>query len=324
MSPLERLFFTVAVILVFPALGWLCRREIARGAWPLTDAKFEKLRLSAQSAAIFVLMPLSASLSLWGLPRPDGALFLLPALGLAAYLWGGSLAWIAARALKMDKREQGAYYCCGTFSNVAAVGGLICLIFLGENAIALVALYRVLEEIFYFGVSFPVAAACAPGNAKNFLNLRRVAPALCAIVLALALGLWLNYSGARRPPILGPVAASAMFAATTIFLFAIGANIKLSSVRRYRLPALVMCAIKFAGIPLVVAPLAVVLGLGAYDDGLILKTAFVLSAMPVAMTALAPPSLFNLDVDLANACWIVTTLGLIPALPIIVWLLPYL
>ena len=40
------------------------------------------------------------------------------------------------------------------------------------------------------------------------------------------------------------------------------------------------------------------------------------------MTALVPPTLFHLDVDLANACWIFSTLGLVAVLPLLMLLLP--
>ena len=44
--------------------------------------------------------------------------------------------------------------------------------------------------------------------------------------------------------------------------------------------------------------------------------------MPVAMTALVPPSLFSLDLDLANACWIFSTLALVAVLPALLLVLP--
>ncbi len=85
-----------------------------------------------------------------------------------------------------------------------------------------------------------------------------------------------------------------------------------------------MCGIKFAGIPIVVTALAKGIGYGGIEGGLPLKVVCILSAMPVAMTALVPPSLFNLDVDLANACWIFTTLGLVLILPVLLFILPVL
>ena len=324
MTPLERLALTLSIIFVCPALGYALKRASERS--PRLPLFLDVWRPRLQSLAIFILMPFSATLSLWGLPRPDASLFLLPLMGLLAYVWGGALAVLCARALGMDAASTGAFYCCGTFSNIGAVGGLICLIFLGENAIALVALYRVLEEVFYFGAAFPAAASWAKknGGAQGKANFRRVYPALAAIVCALACGVWLNFAAFPRPGCLGPVASGSMLCATVILLIAIGHTLRFSSVWGFRRAALAMCLIKFGGVPLVVTSAAGFLGFGAYDNGIILKTVAVLSAMPVAMTALVPLALFNLNLDLANACWLATTLALFPALPALVWLMPHL
>ncbi|MDE5832917.1 MAG: hypothetical protein K2H64_08035 [Desulfovibrio sp.] len=322
---MERLCLAFFIIFVFPALGYICAVRAKRDGDPSRSEKLATLRIRLQSSAIFVLMPISALLSLWGLPRPEPNLFILPFLGLAAYVWGGLLSFGCARIMGMTAEQTGGFYCCGTFSNIGAVGSLVCLIFLGENTIALVALYRILEEIFYFGVSFPIAGAFSSRSRENNFVVKksRVYPALAAIVAGLAAGLWLNYAGVARPAMMGVIASVAMFAATMILLFAIGMTLRVSSVWRYRGAGLVMCGIKFAGVPVAVTSLAWLLGLGDYDGGLIIKTVAILSSMPVAMTALVPPSLFGLDTDLANACWIITTAGLILVLPALIGILPF-
>jgi predicted permease len=50
--------------------------------------------------------------------------------------------------------------------------------------------------------------------------------------------------------------------------------------------------------------------------GLPLKVVIILSAMPVAFNALIPPSIYELDLDLANSCWFFTTPLLIVVLPV--------
>jgi hypothetical protein len=39
--------------------------------------------------------------------------------------------------------------------------------------------------------------------------------------------------------------------------------------------------------------------------------------MPVAFNALIPPSLYDLDLDLANSCWFFTTAMLVVELPML-------
>lgn len=62
--------------------------------------------------------------------------------------------------------------------------------------------------------------------------------------------------------------------------------------------------------------MAYLAGLGGLDGGVPLKVVLILSSMPVGFTALVPPALYGLDVDLANACWFGTTLALAAVLPL--------
>jgi len=48
------------------------------------------------------------------------------------------------------------------------------------------------------------------------------------------------------------------------------------------------------------------LGLGQMENGLPLKVVLILSSMPVGFIAMVPPTLYDLDIDLANSCWLVT------------------
>lgn len=324
MTHLERFILTLGIIFVSISLGYLCKICVESGKLPGSQECWFKWRKKAQSLAIFILMPFSAMLSLWGLPRPESELIALPLPGLASYIIGGVLALLAARMLKLGRKATGAFYCCGTFSNIAAVGGLICLLLFGANSIALVAIYRLTEEIYYFSVTIPIAKwfSREKKDAPLAFGALRPNPALMVIVGALALGVILNLRHVNRPEYFGFIASSAMLVATVILLFGIGLTLRLSSLAGYARPAAAMCAIKFIAVPIAITSLAWLMGFGDYDNGLVLKVVAVLSAMPVAMTALVPPALFDLDVDLANACWIYSTLGLVFVLPALMLVSP--
>lgn len=321
---MERLLLTLAIIFVSLGAGYACRRAAEAGTIPWGCSAMENARRKMQILAVYALIPFSAMLSLWGLPKPDPRLVALPVLGLAAWVLGGALALAAARQLRLDRPQTGSLYCCGTFTNIGAVGGLTSLLFLGENSIALVALYRLCEELYYFSISFPIARWYSPQNTETSLSFRafRLDPVLCVILCALGAGFLLNLLEVPRPEFCGPLASGTMIAATTIFLFAIGLSLRLSRLSRHLAPSLAVCAIKFVAVPLVVISLAAAIGFGDMDGGLPLRVVAILAAMPVAMTALVPPTLFHLDVDLANACWIFSTLGLVAVLPLLMLLLP--
>lgn len=321
---MERLLLTLGIIFVSLTAGYACRHAAEAGTLPWRSATLEHARRKMQVLAVFVLIPLSAMLSLWGLPKPDPRLIALPFLGLAAWILGGGIALVAARKLHLDRPQTGSLYCCGTFTNIGAVGGLTSLLFLGENTIALVALYRLCEELYYFSVSFPIARWYSPQNTETKLSFRafRLDPILCVIVCALGSGFLLNTAQVPRPEFCGPLASAAMIASTTLFLFAIGLSLRLSRLSCHLAPSLAVCAIKFVAVPLVIISLAAAMGFGDVEGGLPLRVVAILSAMPVAMTALVPPTLFHLDVDLANACWIFSTLGLVAVLPLLMLFLP--
>ena len=92
---------------------------------------------------------------------------------------------------------------------------------------------------------------------------------------------------------------------------------KFSKIKAYLRPCLAVGTIKFFLVPLFITALALWLGYGDIDGGLPLKVVVILSSMPVAFNALIPPSLYDLDLDLANACWFFTTACLLWVLPLL-------
>ena len=313
---MDRLLLSLCLIFLSLAAGHAVQ-HLLRIPRPL----LERVRQRLQSLAVFCLIPCSAMLSLWGLPSPDSRLLVLPFLGIASWIWGGILSLRVARGLHLDGPRTGSFYCCGTFANLGAIGALVSVLFFGEKAIAIVALFRLCEEMFYFGISFPVARRLGGGEGVFSLRSFRPDPVLLLILTALGLGLALNVLGVPRPAPLGSLAAAAMLLATVLFLFAIGLGLRLSRVSCYAREAAALAAVKFVGVPVLLAALA---GLGSIDGGLPLRIVTVLSCMPVAMTALVPPALFGLDVDMANALWIFSTLALVVILPALSFVLPLL
>jgi hypothetical protein len=76
-------------------------------------------------------------------------------------------------------------------------------------------------------------------------------------------------------------------------------------------------------VPFIATGLAFLLGFKAIDNGLPLKVILILSSMPVGFIALVPPSIYDLDIDLANAAWMVTTALLIVVIPLQMFLIRF-
>ncbi|MCR4667238.1 MAG: hypothetical protein K5657_08080 [Desulfovibrio sp.] len=317
---MTRLVLSVILIFVSLALGYCYREHILRAS---PNRKTEpqillSLRDRLQFIAFFLFIPLSSMLSLWGLPKPDERFLLLPLLGILAWTTGGAASLLIANFLKYNNASKGSLFCCGTFSNIGAVGTLICVVFFGEKTIAYVALYRLFEELFYYGLAIPVASRYK-GDPSCQVRVQgmRISRLLVCIVLALVLGLVLNYLSVPRPQFLGYIAAFLSILAAVLALFSIGLGLKLSTLRNYTESCIIICSIKFFIVPICIMTVAYFLGFSHLDEGLPFKVILILSSMPVAMNALLPPALLKLDLHLANACWIASTLALALVLPVL-------
>jgi hypothetical protein len=102
-----------------------------------------------------------------------------------------------------------------------------------------------------------------------------------------------------------------------MLLTSIGLAMRFSRVRDYVKESAAVSVIKFSLVPISTLAAAWWFGLGTIHDGLPLKVVMILSSMPVAFNALIPPSLYDLDLDLANSCWFVTTVMLALVLPLL-------
>ena len=56
-------------------------------------------------------------------------------------------------------------------------------------------------------------------------------------------------------------------------------------------------------------------------NGLPFKVILVLSSMPVAFNALVATSIYDLDLDMANSCWLISTGALVVVMPWLYFLL---
>ena len=324
---MDRLFLTLIIIFVSLVAGYAFQQWVRNGRTRFSEEVLRPIRLTIQKTAMFGLIPFSAMLSLWGLPSPDPKLLTLPVLGVLSWICGGILALVLSRRLQLVRRQTGSMYCCGTFTNIGAVGSLVAVMHYGEQAIAYTSLYRLCEEVFYFSIAYPVARWFSLPEGENpRFTLRgfRFEPVLRVVLAALALGLGLNFAGVPRPEFMGSVAAFSMILGTICFLLSIGMGLRLSRMTCYARQSAAISFIKFLAVPVVITLLAILFGLGEIDNGLPLKVVCILAAMPVAMNALIPPSLFDLDLDLANACWVFTTVELVVILPVLAIILPLL
>jgi len=286
----------------------------------------ERLRKVFQKIGLLFFMPISFIGALWIIKIDNIKIAALPFLGIFAFLIGGLLGLTAARFLRLKQKDTGSMFTCGSFSNIGSIGGLICYLFLGEKGFALVPIYKLFEQVIYYAIGFPIAKSFSRNidTKENIISqLKKVFTDIFVIValISIAIGVFLNLSDIERPVFYKTINAIFIPAGTVILLISIGLAMKFGKVKNYIKESIAISIIKFVLVPSMISTIAFFLGYGIIEGGLPLKVVIILSSMPVAFSALIPASIYDLNLDLANSCWLVTTLSLIIILPLLFYII---
>ena len=321
---MSKFIYSFGIILFGLTLGYVVRHlvELAVIRLPIP---IDRLRKSLQRGALLLVNPIAVVGAIWLVNIESVRLAVLPFNGLFAVLAGGVFALALARVLHLGPRKTGALYCCGSFTNIGSIGGLVCFIFLGEEGFALVPIYRLFEEFSYYSIGFPIAKYYS--GSENSLSvsdrIRALSrdPFILVTLSSLLLGGLLNFAGVRRPAFFQPVVSVFVPLGTVMLLVSVGLALKLRRVRDYLKECISVSLIKFVLVPASSISLGYLIGFGNIAGGLPLKVIVILSSMPVAFIALIPPSIYDLDLDLANSCWLFTTALLVVVLPLLLLVL---
>lgn len=316
---MEKLLLTFGLISGGLILGYLLQ-HLSRKGMIFSPQVIPSLRKTLQKIALLVLFPVAFMAVIWVVSLSDARLFILPFIGLTALISGGVFGLIGAKLLKVNRNQTGVLYCCGSFTNIGAIGGLVCYVYLGEPGFALVAMYKMFEEMYYYTVGFPIARFCSQNDSeqKNFGKrlLGVIAdPFVYTALSAFALGAILNLTGVPRPDFFETLSSISVPLGTLALLVSIGLGMQFSSMSKYIKESALITGTKFLLVPFIACSFAYLAGLGNIMDGLPLKVVCIVSSMPVAFNALVAASIYDMDLDLANSCWLMTTLSLIAVLP---------
>lgn len=319
----SKFLFSFSIIAFGLALGYLLQVLVRNEKIRLPIA-LDELRKLLQKVALLFFMPITFVGAIWIVNAGNATIAAFPFLGVFALLVGGVLALATARVLGLPSKQTGALFTCGSFTNIGSIGALICFVFLGEKGFGLVPIYKLFEEAAYYGIGFPIAkfySSEGRRNGQRFEHLRGLArdPFIIVALSSITVGAILNLSGIARPEFFRAVNSIFIPLGTIILLISIGLAMQFRSIRNYLRECISVSLIKFILVPVLVSTAARMVGLGAVEAGLPLKVVVILSSMPVAFTALVPPSIYDLDLDLANSCWLFTTALLILVLPALLY-----
>lgn len=322
---MSKLILSLGIIVSGLALGYAIQRLSKAGLIHL-PISLDDLRKYLQKTALLFVLPVTVMGAIWIVDVPSISIAALPLIGVGAITLGGIMAWGAARMLRLEPRKTGALIPCGSFTNIGSIGALICYLYLGEKGFALVPIYKLFEELTYYSVGFPIAKYFSTMDAVQDSTAARLKtligdPFIRVALSSILLGGMLNLFGLPRPDAFGVLNAIFIPLGTGMLLISIGLAMRFKSVRHHLSACTLVTLIKFAIVPLCATTAAWLIGYGQVDDGLPLKVVMILSSMPVAFNALIPPSIYDLDLDLANACWFFTTSALIVVLPVLLMLI---
>ncbi len=321
---MSKFIYSFGIILFGLSLGYIIQ-ILVRREWIKLPIHINDLRKLLQRIALLFLNPVAIVGAIWVVSLKSVALVALPFIGLFALLAGGVIALGAAKLLKLEPRKTGALYGCGAFTNIGSIGAMVCFVFLGETGFALVPIYKLFEELSYYGIGFPIAKYYSSSESQELISDRIKSltrdPFILVAVSSIIIGGLLNFSGVRRPDFYKSIINLFVPLGTILLLTSIGLALRFRKVRDYIKECMSVSVIKFILVPMLATSVAYMMGFGNIDAGLPLKVVIILSSMPVAFNALIPPSIYDLDLDLANSCWFFTTSLLIMVLPILLFIL---
>jgi predicted permease len=275
---------------------------------------------------LILISPLVALLGIWRLDRSGGgwiAVLVIETALLALTTWLG--VWFGRRWLR-DRAQAGSFMLVIAVSNIGfTLAGFLTILFLSEEAYPYNAIGQVPFFLFVFFVWIPLISYLRhePGDGNQ-------APAFLPTVLAtlrtpqslgiigVVAGIGLNLSQVPVDPVWVPVNSVLVFAGTALAMFAIGSRLHFRRLGNYlRLMNWVYLA-KFAVTPLVAVGLCLALGVSGLPAGAI----FIMSAMPTGIYSILLSSIYGIDVDLANAAYMWSTVVfMLLILPLMIWAL---
>lgn len=315
---MQKIIFTLLLIIS----GFICGyalQQVVRKTSDRYQVLLPRMRKLLQKVSLLGIMPISFVGAIWIIPFGDLRIALLPLVGSSVLLIGGALGLVAALLFQKSGPQKSTMFCCGFFSNLGALGGLVSFIFFGEKGFALLSLYRLFEAILYYSLGFPMARYF--GSGQNTLQIKSRAldlvkdPFFLVASGSFLVGFCLNIFSVVRPPFYETLNNFFVPIGTFLLLVSIGLGMRFSGIRDHLAEGLAISLIKFMILPLIAGATAYLFGLHEIDDGLPIKIVLLAASMPVAFNALVAASIYDLDLDLANACWLITTCSFVVILP---------
>ena len=313
MSP-EAKFAVMAACIYLPLVpGYLARKTGLLGL----DASKRVQRwnlLTLESLIVFV--------GCWTLDiSSPGRALLVPVIGALVSVALLGVGFVGSAALRQTGTRRAAFLNCAMMSNIGmSLGGFICYMLHGVPGQSLSVAYtsHFLPVCFVIGLAVATYYASGPRATLGATLAGMVrSPLLLVPNGALVLGIVVNACGVAVPGWVLRANGVGLLVMVALHSLAIGMTLRLGRVWGYWREVLALVVTKFAIGPLIGAAVVLALGQWGAFGGVLWRVVVIEAAMPVAIFATIVSNLFDLDRDLANSCWVATTLACAAMIPVL-------
>lgn len=297
MSPMLTLFLDVLVPL---GTGYFLRHSRR-----MTDGQCNIL----MQFNVIVLVTVMALSSFWILPLRSDLLLVL-FLGIASSLLSGFLAARWFTRWLTNPLEQGAYIDAAMLSNAGTLGGICAFILYGEISFAYVQLFSVPQNMLMVLCCFPLSQLYRSRYEQKGVSSFHYPPLSSLLftrkqlgVLGMIIGLLLQYFNVPRPGFVETGFHYLVHIQAWVAFVPVGYVIDFSRARFYLRKVVSLIPLRILTTLLLLLPAFLF-----SRDPVLLGTLVLSLASPVAINSVISSRLFQLDVDLAVAAFLLTTL----------------
>jgi predicted permease len=252
-------------------------------------------------------IPIVNTLGVWGLDR-SGANWYFPPIVLGLLLGFSTLvAAVACPRMAADRATVGTLSIMVPLGNMGhTLAGFLTLLLLGEKAYPFNAILMWPVLLFSFMVWLPLARHWGHGAGQSLLTSYRQAlwSPFSVTLIGLSLGTALNLSGVPMGPGWHLLLKIMIFMGTILVMFALGSRLRMRRIGQYHSHLKWIYLAKFGLHPAFVVALILAMGL----HGLPAAALLISSCMPVGVSVVAFSTIYDLEVDLANAGYLWSTL----------------
>ena len=295
---MKLLIFGIDLILPL-IVGYCCQYQKK-----FNDQFFNKMILNN----ILVVYPALSFLCFWILPL-NFDLIWLPVMGLAMGLIPGLVAYFVAEKKFADDLDRGSYVMSAVLSNLGTLGGLCVFLLYGERGYGYQQLVVLFQYILMFMFCYPLAQYYYQrANSEGAITKISVTQVLFSrnqlAVVGIFCGVALQLAGIPRPHALDGMAEFFVHFGAWTALIPVGYSMDFAKMKGYYYQLKELIAIKFIVTPVAIYGLSHLI----MTDRVMLNSILILASTPTAVNAVITSRIYDLNINIAVAAFIVTTL----------------